>query len=178
MTDSRGKVIDFTQTIIVMTSNLGVSDISKQQSGFSIGDSYQIRSEVAEQKILSSLKTAFKPELINRIDEKIIFNEISPETAEKITRKELKTISKYMGNSSFLLEEVPVKVVERISSLAEISKFGARDIQRTIHREVSTKIARRIVSHTEGNSKNLLLDIDDNGEIIVKDSLIGEASAR
>lgn len=169
MTDARGKVVDFSQTIIIMTSNLGANDLSKKQTGFSSlseSEAYEQRQKDAKNIVMRAVEGNLRTELINRIDEIVLFREISHDTAAKIVRKELNILSSRMKDSHFELTEVSDDIVKEIMSKSNIEKFGAREIQRVILRSVSNPIARVIMEAKRSKSSGKLTLVLDKDNII------------
>lgn len=170
MTDGQGRVADFTQSIIIMTSNLGAAEMSKGSTGFSSvspEDEYAARQKNSKEVVMRAVKQNFRPELINRIDEIVVFKELSEDTARKIVRKEIQIVSDRMGNSGFSLDKVSDDIIDEILSKSNVTEYGARDIQRVVLRSVSNPVAKVIVRKKETDSKNIKLVFDKDRNISV-----------
>ncbi len=138
LTDSQGRMVDFKNTVIIMTSNVGAENITMpKRLGFSSADSED--SDI-HKDVMDALRHTFRPEFINRLDEIIVFNKLSNESIQAITRlmlSELVTrISNYGVHLSFDSE-----VVEYISQRGFDDVYGARPLRRAIVREIEDKIA-------------------------------------
>lgn len=172
MTDGGGETIDFTQTVIVMTSNIGATKLSKKTSGFSIisdSEAYEKRQKDSKSIIKKALDEEFRPELINRIDDLVIFNELSLDTARKIVRKEVGILGERMLKRGYSLNDIDNDIVDEILSKSDVSKFGAREIQRVILRNLSSPIAKNIVQDPEDSEKKTLtLILDKEKNILVE----------
>jgi len=178
MTDGSGNTIDFTQTVIVMTSNIGASKISKKSPGFSAiseAEAYDKRQKDSKTIITKALEDEFRPELINRIDELVIFNELSLETSRKIVRKEIGILEERMTKQGYVLGDIENDIIDEILSKSNVSKYGAREIQRVILRNLSSPIARNMLDKPlaksdkeliESSTLKLILDKEKN--ILVK----------
>lgn len=167
MTDGQGRVVDFTQSIIIMTSNLGASDLSKTSTGFSavsLSAQYSDRQKNAKNIVMKAVESNLRPEMINRIDEVIVFKELSKDTARKIVLKEIGILADRMKTVGFNLAEVDNSIVDDILTKSNVSKYGARDIQRNVLKNVSNPIARAIVKKDSGD-KNIMLVLDENKNI-------------
>jgi len=167
MTGGDGEVVDFCNSIIVMTSNLGIKDLNRAPSGFitqSTEELYNQRQKDAQSTISKAVSEFFKPEFINRIDEMIIFNELSKDTALLILQKELNTVFERAKKKGFVIENVNDDILNRLLELSDISKFGAREIQRIILRNVSNPLAQKMISNS---GKHIELSLNSEGKIEV-----------
>jgi len=155
MTDSKGTVVDFSQCIIVMTSNLGAKNNASPTSGFF----NHIDAEVLKQKaVMSEVEKFFRPEFFNRIDEIIFFENLSIETAREIVRREITIVSDKMTPSGFKLQKVEDLIIDEIIKLSDFSKYGARDVQRAVFKNVSKPISKRMFANTRKKRINITLD--------------------
>jgi hypothetical protein len=168
MTTGAGKVVDFSQTVIVMTSNLGSRELARKSAGFLIGhNSAATKSDTEIQNtILKEVEQFFKPEMINRIDDLIIFKDLSLETTRKIVSKEIDLVRHRANLAGYALEEPSDDIIEAILQKTDVSKYGARQIQRTVLKYISNPIARSMLKKAD-SSMDLSLVINDNQEISV-----------
>jgi ATP-dependent Clp protease ATP-binding subunit ClpA len=168
MTTGAGKVIDFSQTVIVMTSNLGSRELARKSAGFLIGNNSVTAKSDAEiqSTIFKEVEQFFKPEMINRIDDLIIFKDLSLETTRKIVSKEIDLVRHRANLAGYSLEEPNDDIIEAILQKTDVSKYGARQIQRTVLKYISNPIARSMLKKTD-SSMELSLVINDNQEISV-----------
>jgi hypothetical protein len=168
MTTGAGKVVDFSQTVIVMTSNLGSRELARKSAGFLIGNhSVASKSDSEIQStILKEVEQFFKPELINRLDDLIIFKDLSTETTRKIVSKEIDLVRHRANLAGYTLEEPGADIIEAILQKTDVSKYGARQIQRTVLKYISNPIARSMLKKAD-SSMELTLVINDKQEISV-----------
>lgn len=175
MTDGTGVEVDFTQTIIIMTSNIGSKESQKKNMGFvsDLDSTFEKKQEEAKRKTIQVLKNSdFRPELLNRIDETIVFNSISESTALDIVDKEIKVLSNRMAASGYTLDTVNSDILNEILVNSNITEYGARDIQRVILKNISNPVAYSMVTDKENSDKNFFsLFMDKNNKISVKRSL-------
>lgn len=167
MTDSQGEVVDFTQTIVVMTSNLGVNELNKTAIGFGATsgiEAYENRKKQAALIVMSAVEKFFRPEFINRIDEIVMFNELSTDVITSIIKRELSLVSERAAVRGVKLKEVPDAVITTLLQKSDISKYGAREIQRVVFKNVSNPVASFMVLNP--TVKNLSLTME-NSEIAV-----------
>lgn len=168
MTTGAGKVVDFSKTVIVMTSNLGSRELARKSAGFGIGEnsvSSKSDSEI-QSTILKEVEQFFKPELINRLDDLIIFKDLSLETTRKIVSKEIDLVRHRANLAGYTLEEPSADIIEAILQKTDVSKYGARQIQRTVLKNISNPIARSMLKKAD-SSMELTLVINDKQEISV-----------
>jgi ATP-dependent Clp protease ATP-binding subunit ClpB len=146
LTDNQGHTVDFRNTIIVMTSNIGsqvIEDISR--SG---GSEVEIREAVTE-----ALRARFLPEFLNRIDEVLIFHPLRPEQLRKIVRLQIERLRKQLAEKGIGLEVTP-EAMERIAEEGCDPAFGARPLKRVIQQRIQNPLAVEILKRefTEGST--------------------------
>ncbi|MCX8058295.1 MAG: AAA family ATPase [Spirochaetes bacterium] len=160
LTDSHGRTVNFKNTIIIMTSNLG-SDIILNHKG----EISEIESQL--KKILQSF---FRPEFLNRIDEIIIFNKLNKEVSKNIVKLELKKLSERIRDKNINLiftENCINKIVEEGFE----KDLGARPLKRYIQNNIENKLALKILSGEISEKSNVYVDIKDNDFIFIKKEL-------
>jgi ATP-dependent Clp protease ATP-binding subunit ClpC len=141
LTDAQGRRVDFRNTIVIMTSNIGAATISKNQSlGFSVGDETGLSYEEMKDRIMGELKKVFRPELLNRIDEVIVFH--------KLTKDEIKTIVDLMMKrlrEQMVEHEASIELTEEAKELLVEKGYdpamGARPLRRAIQRFIEDPLA-------------------------------------
>lgn len=151
LTDSQGRVVDFKNTIIIMTSNLG--------------SEYLLNGE--RDKVEGLLHQTFKPEFLNRIDEIVYFSPLSKEVQGKIVTKMLNDLNKRLQESYFSFEFTD-KVKEYILDNSFSLQFGARPIKRFIQNNVETIIAKEIISGNVNTTDKYVVDYQNNKIVINK----------
>lgn len=168
MTTGSGKKVDFSQTVIVMTSNLGSRELARKSAGFLVGSQlttsksdYEIQST-----ILKEVEQFFKPELINRIDDLIIFKDLTLESTRMIVSKEINLVCYRANLAGYTLQEPSVDIIEAILQKTDVSKYGARQIQRTVLKYISNPIARSMLKNGD-STMELALALNDKNEISV-----------
>lgn len=150
LTDAKGKKVDFRNTIVVMTSNLGAKQLTDEASkiGFDIsGDSLKKAEEEFEDRkkqVLKELKNHFRPEFLNRIDKTIVFRPLTSENIEEVVKLQLNEFNERLKDKGIAIEATPTAV----SLLAEKSydpQYGARPVRRKIQDLVEDPVAERIL---------------------------------
>lgn len=154
ITDGQGRTVDFKNTIIIMTSNLGSEYILENK-------------ENSNELVMDELKKTFKPEFINRIDEIIIFNSLNKKVVYEILDKIIKEIEDRLQDKHIhvsLTDKAKDYVID--SSYDEL--YGARPIKRFVSRNIETLLANEIISDHIKFGDNIIIDIDDNNTFIIK----------
>ncbi len=155
VTDSKGVTVDFKNTLIIMTSNLG--------SEYAFMEDKEEKTKLYE----DTINSYFKPEFINRIDEVIIFNPLNEEVLEKIANKFLKELRTRLVKNDISLE-VSDEAMNKIIELGLDPTFGARPMKRHIQREIETLLAKEIIKDESKGPKTFKLDVKDNKYEITK----------
>ncbi len=165
LTDSQGRRVSFKNTVIVMTSNLGAESIAAvNQLGFASKSEDSADKEMRA-NITAALKRAFRPELLNRIDEKIVFRRLNSEDLEKITANML-NITKNRALRLGVNLNWTENAVKHLSELGFDPAYGARPLRRAIQSQVEDKISDAILHGSLKNKKAILIDCHD-GDIII-----------
>ena len=153
LTDGQGRTVDFTNTIIVMTSNLGSQELlSMTEDGAS--------QDEIESRMLTILKGSLRPELLNRIDETIVFHQLDRSMLSGIVRVQLNSLASRMAARGLHLE-VSDAAVEALAEAGWDPQFGARPLKRVIQRELENAIATRILANDISEGDRVLVDADD-----------------
>ncbi len=155
VTDSKGVTVDFKNTLIIMTSNLG--------SEYAFMEDKEEKTKLYE----DTINGYFKPEFINRIDEVIIFNPLNEEVLEKIANKFLNELRTRLAKNDISLE-VSDEAMNKIIELGLDPTFGARPMKRHIQREIETLLAKEIIKDESKGPKTFKLDVKDNKYEITK----------
>ena len=164
ISDNIGNKIDFKNTIVIFTSNIGAKEASKAHSiGFNSNDT-ATRKDI----INKELKRRFPPEFINRLDDVICFNELSDDNLKNIIKIEMKKLVNRLESLNIKVEYGD-EVLDRLLSIVSKEKeYGARPIIRAIQSEVENKIADKIIETEEDDSNLLFKVVVENGEIVIK----------
>jgi len=171
LTDSKGRVINFKNTIIIMTSNLGSSVIAKSTTDEDIG--FGMATNVEETKysklcalVNEELKQFFRPEFLNRIDEIIVFQQLTKDEVEEIATimiNDLVKRSEEQGLRLDITNRVKLKLVEEGYNPA----YGARPLRRAVMRLIEDKIASKFLEESPEGKVNIFIDLDEAGEVEV-----------
>ena len=162
LTDSHGRVVSFKNTVIIMTSNIGASEISKMKAplGFNSGDTKaQDDYEMMKEKQMTALKDAMKPELINRIDEIIIFRRLTRENINVIAELMFENLKKRLKEKDIVLE-VTDRAKTYIVSQGFNEEYGARPLRRAIQRLVEDKLSEMVLCGALADGDKILVDFE------------------
>ena len=162
LTDSHGKTVDFTNTIIIMTSNIGAQHF-KSNVDFSLKDD---KNNFIKKEIMSSVKSILSPEFINRIDEILFFSKLGKSHICKIIEIQLNNLRKRLSKNNISIEWTS-KVNNLLALTGYDPVYGARPIKREIRNVVEDKISELIISEDASDGKRLFVDVVDN-EINIK----------
>lgn len=166
LTDGKGRIVNFKNTIIIMTSNIGNEIIKKLALGFDNGVKLEekISAEEAKGRIMDSLRRSFKPEFINRIDEIIIFDSLSKENLIKIVDLQLEKLSERLAEKKIKIK-VGVRAKKLLVEKGYDPNYGARPLKRVIQQLILDEIAKAIISgKVKEGSK---VEVDAEGDKIV-----------
>ena len=155
ITDSQGRTVDFKNTIIILTSNLGAADIIEGIEGGEI-------SKAAQDKVNAILKQAFRPEFLNRLDEIIMFKPLTRENIGGIVDIQLKRLAKRLENENLTLE-ITDAAKAYIAENGYDNVFGARPLKRFIQKNVETPIARYIIKSNPESGAKITVDAGSDG---------------
>lgn len=164
LTDSHGETIDFTKTVIIMTSNLGAKDLKNGTMGFGLmseSEAYAARVADANKIVRRAVEEEFRPELVNRFDQLVVFNELPKDIIRQVVAKEISETSKKLEERGYELSAPKVDILDYIAGLSDVSKYGAREIQRVVGTNVLQILAEEVLANKD--KKKLTLTIKDGG---------------
>lgn len=157
LTDGQGRTVNFTNTIIIMTSNVGSEKI--------IG-SKEINKDL-EQKLLDDLRHYFRPEFINRIDDIIVFNKISKENMKLIVDTQLKKLVDELKATKDITLEITDNAKNALTDQGFDTNFGARPLKRLIQKEILNKLAKELIKGDIKEQSKVTVDYKDNTFVVL-----------
>jgi ATP-dependent Clp protease ATP-binding subunit ClpC len=167
VTDSLGRKINFKNTLIILTSNLGVKKLQDFGTGIGFSNNTYSNEEAKKEILMKEMKNFFSPEFINRIDDTIVFNSLSQDDIKKITDIELKKLMKR-------LEEMKYKITYDESLLNYLSKigydevYGARPLKRAIQDKVEDLLSEEVLTDKIIPGKTYVIKVEDEVVKVVK----------
>ncbi|MFZ4631664.1 MAG: ATP-dependent Clp protease ATP-binding subunit [Patescibacteria group bacterium] len=170
LTDSKGRTVNFKNTIIIMTSNLGNEIIKQYSIGFSDGSDKkevaQMRSDEMKEKIDKILKTHFKLEFLNRIDEIVLFRSLTPAALEKIVDLELIKVEKRLNNKNITLRISP-KIKKMLAEKGYDITYGARPLKRIIQTMILDELALEIIEGKVKEGDKVKIELETKDKVII-----------
>jgi ATP-dependent Clp protease ATP-binding subunit ClpB len=163
LTDNKGRVADFKNTIIIMTSNMGSHII---QEKFESTKNIEAASELAKVEVLGLLKQTVRPEFLNRIDEIVMFTPLSNENIKQIVAIQLKSVTKMLAQQHITMDATP-EAIDYLATKGFEPEFGARPVKRLIQREVLNQLSKEILAGTIKTDSIILLDSFD-GKLVFR----------
>ncbi len=164
LTDNKGRLADFKNTIIIMTSNMGSQII--QEKFENLKGSVEAATEAAKVEVLALLKQTVRPEFINRIDEIVMFTPLTSANISRIVGLQLKSVTKMLALQGITMDATP-EAIAYLSQKGYDPQFGARPVKRVIQREVLNKLSKEILADTIKTDSIILLDSFD-GELVFR----------
>ncbi|MFI9341036.1 ATP-dependent Clp protease ATP-binding subunit [Streptomyces sp. NPDC052773] len=158
LTDSQGRTVDFTNTVIVMTSNLGSEAIIRRGAGIGFGPGGDADEEARREQILRPLREHFRPEFLNRIDEIVVFRQLTPDQLHRITNLLLEETRRLLHAQGVTVEFTD-PAVDWLSRQGYQPEYGARPLRRTIQREVDNRLSRLLLDGRVQRGDRVTVDV-------------------
>lgn len=152
LTDSKGNSVNFRNTIVIFTSNIGSQDI------LDLDPNQPDQREIMKDRVTGAMKEHFKPEFLNRIDEYVIFNSLDREALREIVKLEIKRLDKRLAEKEMTLS-ITENALDYLSNVGFDPVYGARPLKRTIQRELETTVARGILNGDYGDGDHVTVDV-------------------
>ncbi len=161
LTDNKGRVVNFKNTIIIMTSNMGSDLIRSNFERLTDSNREQII-EQTKNEVMELLKTRIRPEFLNRVDEIIMFSPLTQDEIKQIVRLQLDNVKKMLAENSNIQLEYTDEAVESLAKEGYDPQFGARPIKRVIQRKILNQLSKDLIAGTVDKTKPIIIDaIDD-----------------
>ncbi|MEC2057918.1 ATP-dependent Clp protease ATP-binding subunit [Peribacillus psychrosaccharolyticus] len=167
LTDSKGRTVDFRNTLLIMTSNVGASALRMNKYvGFAVQSEANGYSDM-KGKVMEELKRAFRPEFLNRIDETIVFHSLEKKHLKEIVSLMTNQLTERLKEQDIFLE-LTDKAKEKIADEGYNPEYGARPIRRAIQKHVEDYLSEELLKGTIVKGKKIIMDVE-NGEFTIKD---------
>lgn len=170
LTDNKGRLVNFKNTIIIMTSNMGSHLIRENFSKIEEKMPNEEKDEIVERTkndVIELLKQSIRPEFINRIDEIIMFRPLNRHEIEEIVEMQIKGVQKMLEHTGITLE-VTRKALSLLAEEGYDPEFGARPVKRVIHREVLNRLSKDILAQKIDKDRPIVIDVDAEDQLIFK----------
>ena len=159
LTDSRGRVVDFKNTIIIMTSNNGVAQLKNtKRLGFNSNNDEQEYEDMKD-KLMESLKQTFKPEFLNRVDDTIIFHQLTKEDTRQIAKILIRGLAKRIAENGIQLQ-ISESALDFLAEKGYDKEYGARPLKRSIQRYLEDKLSEEILKGSVQKGQRVYVDSD------------------
>lgn len=158
LTDNKGRLADFRNTIIIMTSNMGSGII--QEKFENLKGSIEAATEAAKTEVLGLLKQTVRPEFINRIDDIVMFTPLTQDNIREIVSLQLKSVTRLLSKQNITLDATP-EAIDYLAKRGYDPDFGARPVKRVIQKEVMNELSKEILSGKVTTDSIILLDSFD-----------------
>ena len=167
LTDGHGRTVDFRNTVVIMTSNLGTGDLSQQPFGFKAGPDIEPESGTVSPELSrtvnEALRRAFRPELLNRIDETIVFHPLSRAQIGQIVGLMLGEVQERLAERNITCELTEAGCEWLVKEGFNVS-YGARPLRRAIQRHVENQLSRGVLSADFNDGDHILIDVNSAGD--------------
>ena len=163
LTDNKGRNVNFKNTIIIMTSNMG-SHLIRDNFAKMTEDNKDETIEKTKDEVLEMLKTTIRPEFLNRIDEIIMFTPLNRQEIEEIVGLQIRGIQRMLRASSGIELSVTPAAISYLADEGFDPEFGARPVKRVIHRQVLNRLSKDILAQKVDRSKPIVIDVAKDGD--------------
>jgi len=167
LTDSKGRTVDFKNTVLIMTSNVGSEFLRRQEIGFdkSSKKEREENEKDLDGRVSSLLKDSFRPEFLNRIDEIVIFRSLSKEDTKEITRRLVEKTRKLLQEQGIGLD-IKEKAITYLSEKGYSEEYGARPLRRLIQKELDNVLSEKIIKDDLKKGEEVTVTADEKSLIL------------
>ena len=165
LTDNKGRTVNFKNTIIIMTSNLGSQYIQQQCANLNDTNRDELLDET-RQRVMDMLKQTIRPEFLNRIDETIMFLPLTKEQIAEVVRLQMRSVGRMLAEQGFKID-VSDEAISLLADLGYDPEFGARPVKRAIQRYVLNDLSKKILAEEVNRDKPILIDALD-GKLVFR----------
>ena len=160
LTDSQGRRVDFKNTVIIMTSNVGARLITEKKVSFGFGESGRDENKDVKELVLNELKSTFRPEFLNRVDDIIVFSKLDKEQIAEISEKMLSNLSQRLKNLN-IIAEFDDSVKYALAEKGFDPVYGARPLRREIQNKIEDPLSEKILDSTVKNGDTVVCTYKD-----------------
>jgi ATP-dependent Clp protease ATP-binding subunit ClpC len=165
LTDSKGRTVDFRNTVVIMTSNVGASTLKRNRSlGFAVHTEGQKYNDM-KTKVMDELKRAFRPEFLNRIDEIIVFHSLEKEHLLRIVSLMADSLKKRLSDQGIEIE-LSQAALEKITEEGYDPDYGARPLRRALQRKIEDRLSEELLKGNINKGQTVKIDVEENDFIV------------
>lgn len=166
LTDSKGRLVDFRNTVLIMTSNAGASELQQNKYvGFNLGDENQEHKDM-KSKVMDAMKKSFRPEFLNRIDETIVFHSLEKRHMKDIVKLMIDQVKERLHDQD-LDFEITDRAIEKIAEEGFDPEYGARPLRRSIQRNIEDLLSEALLAGTIKKEHKVKVGLNNKGEFTV-----------
>ncbi|MEI3607912.1 ATP-dependent Clp protease ATP-binding subunit [Pseudogracilibacillus sp. SE30717A] len=166
LTDSKGRLVDFRNTVLIMTSNVGASELKRNRFvGFNLGDDKQEHSDM-KSKVMDEMKKTFRPEFLNRIDETIVFHSLEKKHMKDIVKLMIEQVRHRVAEQEIKFT-ITDRAIEKIAEEGFDPEYGARPLRRSIQRNIEDLLSEELLKGTIKKGQNVKIGLNSKGDFIV-----------
>ncbi len=166
LTDSKGRLVDFRNTVLIMTSNVGASELQRNRYvGFNLGDGNQEHGEM-KSKVMEELKRTFRPEFLNRIDETIVFHSLEKKHIQEIVKLMISQVQQRLEDLDITFSITP-RAVEKIAEEGFDPEYGARPLRRAIQKHIEDLLSEELLKGTVKKGEEVKIGLNNKGEFVI-----------
>ncbi|MBM7601719.1 ATP-dependent Clp protease ATP-binding subunit ClpC [Virgibacillus halotolerans] len=166
LTDSKGRVVDFRNTVLIMTSNVGASELQKNKYvGFTLDDEGQQYKDM-KTKVTDEMKKVFRPEFLNRIDEMIVFHSLERKHMKDIVTLMIEQLQRRLKEQDIDFS-ITDKGIEKIASDGYDPEYGARPLRRSIQKNIENLMSEELLKGTINKEEKIKIGLNNKGEFII-----------
>ncbi|ANX10513.1 ATP-dependent Clp protease ATP-binding subunit ClpC [Fictibacillus arsenicus] len=165
LTDSKGRTVDFRNTVVIMTSNVGASTLKRNRSlGFAVHNEGQKYNDM-KTKVMDELKRAFRPEFLNRIDEIIVFHSLEKEHLLRIVGLMADSLKKRLSDQGIEIE-LSQAALEKITEEGYDPDYGARPLRRALQRKIEDRLSEELLKGNINKGQTVKIDVEENDFVV------------
>ncbi|MBH0171762.1 MAG: ATP-dependent protease ATP-binding subunit ClpC [Bacillota bacterium] len=165
LTDSKGRTVDFRNTVVIMTSNVGASTLKRNRSlGFAVHNEGQKYNDM-KSKVMDELKRAFRPEFLNRIDEIIVFHSLEKEHLLRIVSLMAASLKQRLSDQGIEIE-LTQAALEKITEEGYDPDYGARPLRRALQRKIEDRLSEELLRGNINKGQTVKIDVDENDFVV------------
>ncbi|MDY0394872.1 ATP-dependent protease ATP-binding subunit ClpC [Virgibacillus halophilus] len=166
LTDSKGRLVDFRNTVLIMTSNVGASELRRNKYvGFNLEDENQDYKDM-KSKVMDELKKAFRPEFLNRIDETIVFHSLEKKHMKNIVTLMIEQLQRRLKEQEIYFT-ITDKAVEKIASEGFEPEYGARPLRRSIQKNIEDMLSEEVLKGNISKGETVKIGLSSKGDFVV-----------
>ena len=161
LTDNKGRVADFKNTIIIMTSNMGSDIIAQHFASVGSNEVSDYELEETRSEVMEMLRQRIRPEFLNRIDEIIMFRPLTQSQIREVVSIQLKAVAKMLEKNEVLIDATD-DAIDLLATLGYDAAMGARPVKRVIQRQILNELSRQLLEGKVSTGSNIIIDVIDN----------------